>query len=294
MRSTNSPVAPPIRPSFLNSPLRSELFVKDKQSSLVVFQDVQGKNRLSMDGFVEFARRYKLAGASFEDLCRHNAAVADELGQTQIAATWRIMSVFFWRHPNCPGTGASGGGRNGVDNGAASAVGAGHPPGSASSLSGFVSGSGSANLSRTTSNVSNLPPLDIKLALSSYVDDGGGGGAQSLTPQTNGESNVFANSLSATSSNNDVRALKQKQQHQQQHQQHHQPQQEEASNLGVSDEESEDPEAGSDQEKNLTSIASGQGLVSLNSDLFYDPADFYQALHRLKIKKDSTNLQQVE
>ena len=188
------------------------------------------------------------------------------------------------------GATAPGGLRNGVDNGVA--VNGGHAPGSASSLSGFVSGSGSANLSRTTSNVSNLPPLDIKLALSSYVDDGGGGGVvQSPTPKAmaNGEVNIFANSLSAASSNTDARAL---QQHQQQHLQQ-QLQQDEASNLGVSDDESEDAEAGSDQEKNLTSIASGQGLVSLNSDLFYDPADFYQALHSLKIKKDSANQQQV-
>merc|ERR1712142_1245271 len=66
-------------------------------------------------------------------------------------------------------------------------------------------------------------------------------------------------------------------------------------NMGASEEESDDQEVGSDQEKNLTSIASGQGLVSLNSDLFYDPADFYQALNNpLKVKKDNVNLQQKQ
>ena len=273
---------------------RSELFVKDKRSSLVVFEDVQGKNQLSMDSFVEFARRYKLAGGPFEDLCEHNAAIAEELGHKQIAATWRIMSVFFWRHSAAStvvgGIGFKNGPETGVFN-SNNVIGVGNnnvnPPGSVSSLSGFVSGSGSGNISRTTSNVSNLPHLDIKLALANYVDEGRDGGGVGTggksTPQTlgNGEStNVFASALGAASANADSLAQKQHQKQQQQ---------DDNSNLGGSDEESDDPELDTDQEKNLTSIASGQGLVSLNSDLFYDPADFYQALNRLKIKKDTVN-----
>ncbi|UXI18339.1 hypothetical protein NH340_JMT04282 [Sarcoptes scabiei] len=68
-------------------------------------------NEISMNHFIYSARNYLLFDRAFEELCEHNAQVADRLGRHQIAQSWRIIRHMFsigGRHPTSSGGGPGG------------------------------------------------------------------------------------------------------------------------------------------------------------------------------------------
>ncbi|XP_041367417.1 GATOR complex protein WDR24-like [Gigantopelta aegis] len=62
-------------------------------SSLSVFETQTLDEVVSMRWFVEAALRYRLKGSSLEDLCNHNANVAQSLNLTRVANTWRMLQI---------------------------------------------------------------------------------------------------------------------------------------------------------------------------------------------------------
>ncbi|XP_023244800.1 GATOR complex protein WDR24-like [Centruroides sculpturatus] len=63
-------------------------------SSMLYFKN--SKNEfLSMDWFVESARKYKLSGKPIEELCDHNAEVASKLCRFHISQTWQILKILY-------------------------------------------------------------------------------------------------------------------------------------------------------------------------------------------------------
>ncbi|XP_036366644.1 GATOR complex protein WDR24-like [Octopus sinensis] len=49
----------------------------------------------SMDWFINTANMYKLNGKSFEEICDHNASVAQRLNRKQVYLTWMILKGFY-------------------------------------------------------------------------------------------------------------------------------------------------------------------------------------------------------
>lgn len=50
---------------------------------------------LSVDWFVNFAKMYWLSGKSFEEICDHNASIAQKLNRKQVSLTWLILKTLF-------------------------------------------------------------------------------------------------------------------------------------------------------------------------------------------------------
>ncbi|CAE1293225.1 WDR24 [Acanthosepion pharaonis] len=50
---------------------------------------------LSVDWFVNFAKLYWLSGKSFEEICDHNASIAQKLNRKQVSLTWLILKTLF-------------------------------------------------------------------------------------------------------------------------------------------------------------------------------------------------------
>ncbi|GAB1601164.1 GATOR complex protein WDR24 isoform X2 [Argonauta hians] len=63
-------------------------------SNLYVFSSDMTPD-LSMDWFIHTAKMYKLNGKSFEDICDHNASVAQKLNRKQVYLTWMILKTLY-------------------------------------------------------------------------------------------------------------------------------------------------------------------------------------------------------
>ncbi|KAK7484912.1 hypothetical protein BaRGS_00023832 [Batillaria attramentaria] len=91
---------------------RSEQFFSQASSTLSMFQYSRDPNDLgqdmlefspvypcphdvSMDNFLEMAKNYRLKGQTTEDLCRHNSAVASNIGKTRVSHMWQMLGAMY-------------------------------------------------------------------------------------------------------------------------------------------------------------------------------------------------------
>jgi WD40 repeat protein len=75
----------------------SEQF-RNAVSSLMLFKCTNNSEineTLSMEWFVNSAKRYQLNGKSIEELCEYNAEVAAQLNRIQVSQTWKILLQMF-------------------------------------------------------------------------------------------------------------------------------------------------------------------------------------------------------
>ena len=81
---------------FRKPPDLSEQF-RNAVSSLMLYKcsNPEMSDTLSMDWFVNSAKRYQLNGKSIEELCEYNAEVAAQLNRSQVSQTWKILLQMF-------------------------------------------------------------------------------------------------------------------------------------------------------------------------------------------------------
>lgn len=72
---------------------KTDEFLTYKNSLMFVISNTN--KCLSMDCFVDCARNYQLSGAPLQEMCEHNAELAERYNNDQVAQSWRILKVMF-------------------------------------------------------------------------------------------------------------------------------------------------------------------------------------------------------
>ncbi|GAB6027610.1 hypothetical protein CHUAL_001851 [Chamberlinius hualienensis] len=101
--SGNSGSRQSIASSKLQGFFKKHQVVSDQfPSALSVYMVLQNRydKFLSMDWLIESAKRYRLSGRQFGEICEHNAAVATELKRPEISQTWNMLKVLYSNNNN--------------------------------------------------------------------------------------------------------------------------------------------------------------------------------------------------
>ncbi|XP_067934537.1 GATOR2 complex protein WDR24-like [Watersipora subatra] len=97
--STSAKVKNILKPT-VTKPDKREAFIKDKVSNVFFFEPME--QDFNDKWFKYCAKNYILHGKSFEEMCQHNAEVAERLHQIQIMKHWLLLKILLCNNMETP------------------------------------------------------------------------------------------------------------------------------------------------------------------------------------------------